>query len=586
MKLTRSFFLIIGLNVLLLAFISFKPDKRTLEENPNQINSGPNFYGHKQKPYSPYEFINPPVAALVLKQLDVYEPMSPSYLKNLINYDEPRLSLTQNDHYCDAHREYFVENTSQFFEERFNFFTDYVDNSLTRDKVLRVIGNDMHPHLSASMPKKYQGRRIFDLSPAINIFNAAFNMPAFQHLGKHFSCLTQSSNRVPGVAVINRKDWVAASAIAYAERFKDRTHCFSFDKFFPQTWILAEKDQCEEFFRIFNSKEYKKLKKERTIVYISKIGAGSHRGEGVQPVDDQEEEKLKAYYKNGALCGKQKRNIIIQHYIHNPLLLNGHKFDFRMYMMIASTNPLIAFYHDGFLRVSLHQYNVSSGDKGTLLTNTALSATAFDIAKSNGTFMGMDEEELRNFQMWNFEELEEYIISTGKSNDTNWLDNFLRPQFKKAMVHLIRMSQDSYLKRSTLYELFGVDFMIDENLNLWFIECNSGPVLRGSSEEKERFLTKMLRDQLEIVLGLMRSRVKRIITFVNKLIEENQIYKLSAKEIYVLNLEQRRAEFAEITKNWFEPEFMPSPTNGFKKIIDDNLNGVERYSGLLSPECF
>ena len=48
----------------------------------------------------------------------------------------------------------------------------------------------------------------------------------------------------------------------------------------------------------------------------------------------------------------------MQEYIADPLVLDrNNKFDFRIYMLVASTNPLLAYYHDGFLRVSLKSYN-------------------------------------------------------------------------------------------------------------------------------------------------------------------------------------------------------------------------------------
>jgi hypothetical protein len=53
----------------------------------------------------------------------------------------------------------------------------------------------------------------------------------------------------------------------------------------------------------------------------------------------------------------------------------------------------------------------------------------------------------------------------------------------------------------------------------------------------------------------------------------------------VNNLELRRAEFKELTKNRFEAEFEPSASNGFVKIIDENLFGTERYMGLIEEEC-
>jgi len=66
-------------------------------------------------------------------------------------------------------------------------------------------------------------------------------------------------------------------------------------------------------------------------------------------------------------------NIIAQKYVSNPLTVDGHKFDFRIYMLIASTDPLIAYYHDGFLRISLSKYTKNSTEKSTHFTNTALS---------------------------------------------------------------------------------------------------------------------------------------------------------------------------------------------------------------------
>jgi len=42
------------------------------------------------------------------------------------------------------------------------------------------------------------------------------------------------------------------------------------------------------------------------------------------------------------------------------MTVQGFKFDFRVYMLIASTNPLVAFYHDGFLKLCLEKYSRNS----------------------------------------------------------------------------------------------------------------------------------------------------------------------------------------------------------------------------------
>jgi len=48
-----------------------------------------------------------------------------------------------------------------------------------------------------------------------------------------------------------------------------------------------------------------------------------------------------------------------------------------------------------------------------------------------------------------------------------------------------------------------------------------------------------------------------------------------------------KEEFKNITKNYFEPEFAPSPWNSYELVLDENYMDVERrYAGLLPNECF
>ena len=536
-----------------------------------------------QPPESSYSFDDPVAAYYVLEQLDIFEQINVTKKDLQDDYRYKIMGLTADDDYCKKHRAHIVNHPEVIFEEK-NIVTSLIPNSLLRRRVIPSIGSDVMPYVGSN--SAFRGKFIYDIRTDVNNFFTFFGIYNERAIGHQYSCLSQSSNAIPGHQYLFRKDYISEGIVKYAEKYESRPSCFNYDKFFPETWVLYKEDQCRKFFDHFNSEVYQQLKKERGgIVYMRKIGARIHSGQGVFPMNQTQEDYLTNTYKGGELCGKVDHNNIIQYFVHNPLLLYGHKFDFRIYMLVASTNPLIAYYYDGFLRVSLHKYKADSKELGALLTNTALSKTIFNQAAENGTFNGMTEAELKDFHLWNFQRLEDYLYDNGVVSDRNWLNNYLRPEFKKALTHLVRMSQEPFMTKSSIYHLFGMDFMLDDNLNLWFIEANASPALEGFSKEMMDFVSKMLTDHFEIVYGLMKSRMKRVIQYVNTLGDENQISRVSEDSVFIKDLETKRQEFKEISKNKFEPEFEPNPENKFQPIIDENIEGAGRYFNLIREEC-
>ena len=521
-------------------------------------------------------FYNKSLALKVLEKLDERSTPSSPHFRDVF------MGLKRDSEYCAKVRNNFVEYPESYFNGMY-FISDLHHKSLTRTKVLPVIGTDLMPKFAHELMKKKEKKipKLL-LDPRATIFFINSGIHNYHVIGKEIACLYQSYNHVIGAGSLTRKDHVARAAIEYTEKFKDKTQCFDGKKFFPQSRELRNETECRFWFDYLDSDEYQKEKQEKKIVFIRKIGLGSHQGKGVQPVDQTEEDRLREKYQNGTLCGKIQDSILIQHYISNPLLVLGHKFDFRIYMMIASTNPLIVYYHDGFLRVSLFEYNATSTEKGMHLTNTAQSIKAMKKAVAEG----MNETEMRNFQMWNLTKFTDYLISIGKVKSRAWLDEFLRPAFQHAMQHLVRMTQHTFKPYSTSWELYGMDFMLDDDLNLWFIEANSGPVLKGTNKEKEILVTKMLKDMFEIVSSYLRSRLKRIIKYVNWLDRSGLAQLEGFRTAIISKEEQRKIEFDSISKNYLEEEFEIPSDNGWVKIVDENIDGLGRYNGMFALECF
>jgi len=580
-------FIVLALHLFGLTFL-FMSRGNNLSIKTVEYTGSHNNDGFLENPVQSYKFENPSLAYKVLTQLDKYVPfreqIRPAQWRGY-NFSRNYMGLKKDPAYCDKHRQLIVKNPNAVFDQK-NFIFEWWKGSLMREKGALAKGNDIMPQIGNHMSKTQRETLKLDLNPAANIFVTIYSLNTWFEIGSHFSCLTQASNHIPGNNIIGRKDLIAVAAKSYVDQFQDRPQCISNDRYFPKTWLLNRETECKDFFAIFNSPQYQELKKERRIVFIRKEGAGRHRGEGVFPCNGQEEAAIRKQYKNGTMCGKITVNNIMQNYVHNPILLHGRKFDFRMYLLVASTNPLMAFYHDGFLRVSLAKYDINSDDKKVLLTNLALNKKIYDEVKNGTLFQGKNEEDLKLAQQWSLERLKDYLLAAGVIDDPNWLDNYLRPEFKKAFIHLIRAASANYMKHSTVFELYGVDYMLDEDMNLWFIEANAGPAFDGYSKPMEKFIVKMLQDHFEVAHLLIKSRLKRMIVYINKLIKSGEVQENDDGTVIIHNLEEKRTEFSnKITINYFEKEFDLSPDNGFSKIIDENLQGVARYQGLISQEC-
>lgn len=141
------------------------------------------------------------------------------------------------------------------------------------------------------------------------------------------------------------------------------------------------------------------------------------------------------------------------------------------------------------------------------------------------------------------------------------------------------MTQHTFLKNSGVYEMFGLDFILDQDLNLWFLECNASPVMQGTSVEKEIFQSTLLKDMFNIEYSLLRSRFKRIKALENEI----EIARNSSADF---NITSYREKFLEAEKNYLDPEFPFDANSSFSKIIDLNLKGKAAFVDMFPDKCF
>lgn len=53
-------------------------------------------------------------------------------------------------------------------------------------------------------------------------------------------------------------------------------------------------------------------------------------------------------------------------------------------------------------------------------------------------------------------------------------------------------------RRKSCFELFGYDFIIDEDFNIWLIEVNTNPCIEESSSILKVYLPRMIDDMLKL----------------------------------------------------------------------------------------
>jgi hypothetical protein len=74
-------------------------------------------------------------------------------------------------------------------------------------------------------------------------------------------------------------------------------------------------------------------------------------------------------------------HLVVQKYIRNPYLIDEHKFDFRVYVLVTNVNPLRnLIFKDGLTRFASEKYNLKA------FNNSFIHLKNYDIIKDNTNF--------------------------------------------------------------------------------------------------------------------------------------------------------------------------------------------------------
>ncbi|XP_042770312.1 tubulin polyglutamylase TTLL6 isoform X2 [Panthera leo] len=278
----------------------------------------------------------------------------------------------------------------------------------------------------------------------------------------------QKINHFPGMSEICRKDLLARNMSRMLKMFpKDFL-------FFPRTWCLPA-----DWGDLQN---YSRSRKNKT--YICKPDSGC-QGKGI-------------FITRTVKDIKPGEDMICQLYISKPFIIDGFKFDLRIYVLMTSCDPLRIFaYNEGLARFATTSYSHPCADN---LDDICMHLTNYSINKHSSNFVrdaqAGSKRKLSTFGV--------YMESHGYNTEQVWRD--IEDVIIKTIIsahpiikHNYHTCFPNHTLNSACFEILGFDILLDHKLKPWLLEVNHSPSFSTDSWLDKEVKDSLLYDTLVLI---------------------------------------------------------------------------------------
>lgn len=187
------------------------------------------------------------------------------------------------------------------------------------------------------------------------------------------------------------------------------------------------------------------------------------------------------------LLNSSRSVVIAQEYVQPPLLLHGHKFDMRVFLLLTQWSPATAYvYSSPYARVAPLPYSAHDMTKLAHVTNRQISKH----------FEGTDARFGAAWQ-WNHEQLDEHLRASGRGD--MWVGTLWPGVIALARAVAGALPPDAL--RTGSFQLFGLDVLADDRGGVWLCEVNSGPGLHMITDVVRAIYPSMVDQMFTVVLG-------------------------------------------------------------------------------------
>uniref|UniRef100_G1PMQ7 Tubulin--tyrosine ligase-like protein 5 n=1 Tax=Myotis lucifugus TaxID=59463 RepID=G1PMQ7_MYOLU len=347
---------------------------------------------------------------------------------------------------------------------------------LTKDNNIRVIGERYHLSYKIVRTDSRLVRSILtahgfhEVHPSSTDYNLMWTGSHLKPFLLRTLSEAQKVNHFPRSYELTRKDRLYKNIIRM-----QHTHGFKAFHILPQTFLLPA--EYAEFCNCYS--------KDRGPWIVKPVA--SSRGRGVYLINNPNQISL-------------EENILVSRYINNPLLIDDFKFDVRLYVLVTSYDPLVIYlYEEGLARFATVRYD--QGAKN--IRNQFMHLTNYSVNKKSGDYVSCDDPEVEDYgNKWSMSAMLRYLKQEGRDTTVALMahvEDLIIKTIISAELAIATACKTFVPHRSSCFELYGFDVLIDSTLKPWLLEVNLSPSLACDAPLDLKIKASMISDMFTVV---------------------------------------------------------------------------------------
>ncbi|XP_050527260.1 tubulin polyglutamylase TTLL5 [Daktulosphaira vitifoliae] len=195
-----------------------------------------------------------------------------------------------------------------------------------------------------------------------------------------------------------------------------------------------------------------------------------------------------------------KENVVVLKYVDNPLLVNGYKWDLRLYVLVTSFNPLIIYlYEEGLARFATVKYDYERKN----VNNKQMHLCNYSINKHSPNYIKNSDPKKENVgHKWSMSALLNYLRKNYLIDTKTLMSEIEDIVIKTIISGAAQMlpAINCFVPHSqNCFELYGFDILVDDKLKPWLIEVNLSPSLGIDSTLDSKIKSSMLCDLFTLI---------------------------------------------------------------------------------------